>query len=271
MKIRTDLPWRFIMSCTDVAKTFTRKSLWLLSLFLLSISFASAQDVIVKNDGRTIESRVIEVGETVVKYKKYSKPNGPIYTIPISDIRTIYYEDEGKDGYDSPQSNNYDKDDYYQPETMTSNDYAGRSSSSSKSLSAWDFCFYGLSYTADLDYFDKGTYSFGGHVFYPNGIGVSFYEGFNFEFDVVQTKIGPSYCVPFSNIAFFYVPLQAVLNWTFIEGEDDPKFGWGAELTPSIGLKFGHIVIAAGVALDWAEGADKISTNLNLNLGWAFN
>ena len=269
MKIRTDAPLWFAMNCCVHTKAIVSKRLWLLSLFLLCGSFASAQDVIVKKDGTTIESRVIEVGETSVKYKKYSKPNGPTYTIPVTDLRTIYYEDGGKDGQFFPQSDVYAKDDYSQPETVTSNNYSDRSTTSSKTLSPYDYCFYGLTYIADFDYIDKGVYGFAGHVFGSTGFGVSFDFGWNFEYNIFQCKIGPNYCLPLSEHAFFYTPLQAVLNWQSFEGEDDNEFSWGAQLTPSMGLKFGKFIFAAGVAFSWAEGSDKIGTGFNVNLSWA--
>ena len=53
----------------------------LLSMFMGNIS---AQDVIVKKDGSTILSKVMEVGSTEVKYKKYSNLDGPLYTISKS-------------------------------------------------------------------------------------------------------------------------------------------------------------------------------------------
>ena len=40
---------------------------------------ASAQDVIVKKDGSTILSKVLEVSSTDIKYKKFSNPDGPTY------------------------------------------------------------------------------------------------------------------------------------------------------------------------------------------------
>ncbi len=270
MKNRIEAPLCFAMSCCPHTKAIVCKRLWLLPLFLLSGSIASAQDVIVKKDGTTIESRVIEVGETSVKYKKYSKPNGPTYTIPVSELRTIYYEDGGKDGQLTPQFGDYKEDVYLQDESIADRNYNVKYISSSESLSPSDYSFYGLTYTADFDYIDKGVYGLASHVFGPKGFGVSFHIGWNFENYLFQTKIGPNYCLPFSENTFFYVPLQAVLNWQSIEGMDDNEFSWGAELTPSIGLKFGKFIFSAGVAFAWADGADRIGTGFNVNLAWTF-
>lgn len=51
-----------------------------------------AQDVIVKKDGSTILSKILEVNPNDVKYKKFSNPNGPTYTIIKSEIMSINYE-----------------------------------------------------------------------------------------------------------------------------------------------------------------------------------
>lgn len=72
---------------------------------MLSVTFASAQDVIVKKDGTKIESKVMEVGESEVKYKKYSNQNGPLYTISTRDLQCINYEDGSKDTFVSPNYN----------------------------------------------------------------------------------------------------------------------------------------------------------------------
>lgn len=76
-----------------------------LSLLLLSfcVSTALAQDVIVKHDGSTILSKVIEIGTTEVKYKKFSNQNGPTYSILKADILSINYENGEKDTFTDAQ------------------------------------------------------------------------------------------------------------------------------------------------------------------------
>ena len=53
----------------------------LILLFLLCSICVSAQDVIVKKDGTTILSKVLEVGQSEIRYKKHENPDGPTYTI----------------------------------------------------------------------------------------------------------------------------------------------------------------------------------------------
>ena len=76
-----------------------RKYLFLIMLLASAIT-ASAQDVIVKKDGSTILSKVIEIGTTEVKYKKWNNLNGPNYTISKSEVQTINYENGEKETFD---------------------------------------------------------------------------------------------------------------------------------------------------------------------------
>ncbi len=75
----------------------------LLFLFLLSATTVLAQDVIVRKDGSTILSKVIEIGNTEVKYKKFSNQNGPTYANK-SAIQTINYENGEKETFDNVQA-----------------------------------------------------------------------------------------------------------------------------------------------------------------------
>ena len=75
-------------------------------------NYIYAQDVIVKNDGSTIVSKVIEIGDREVQYKLWSNQNGPIYVLNISDIASINYENGDKEVFGNNQpfrddSNNY--------------------------------------------------------------------------------------------------------------------------------------------------------------------
>ena len=71
----------------------------LLCLMLLSATSVFAQDVIVKKDGSTILSKVVEIGSAEVKYKKFSNQNGPTYTITKAEIKTINYENGERDTF----------------------------------------------------------------------------------------------------------------------------------------------------------------------------
>lgn len=63
-----------------------------------------AQDVIVKKDGSTILSKVVEVGSSEVKYKKWSNQSGPLYTVSISELLSINYKNGDKETFDVVQT-----------------------------------------------------------------------------------------------------------------------------------------------------------------------
>ena len=93
------------------------KKVLLLSM-LLTATCTFAQDVIVKKDGSTILSKVIEIGTSEVKYKKFTNQKGPTYSIRKSDVRAINYENGEKetfaDAVPTPdlQRLQFDKDNY---------------------------------------------------------------------------------------------------------------------------------------------------------------
>jgi hypothetical protein len=62
-----------------------------------------AQDVIHKNDSTTLEARVQEIGEAEIKYKKFSNPDGPTYTVKKSEVSYIVYQNGDKEVYTVPK------------------------------------------------------------------------------------------------------------------------------------------------------------------------
>lgn len=77
------------------------KQLLVFLLFLCSAS-VSAQDVIVKKDGSTILSKVLEVGQNEIKYKRFDNQEGPTYTISKSELQAINYQNGAKDTFSTP-------------------------------------------------------------------------------------------------------------------------------------------------------------------------
>ena len=74
----------------------------LILLFVLCTGTVSAQDVIVKKDGSTILSKVLEVGQSEIKYKKFDNLDGPTYTIKKSELQSINYQNGAKDTFSTP-------------------------------------------------------------------------------------------------------------------------------------------------------------------------
>ncbi len=66
-------------------------------IFSLNFSIAKAQDVITKKNGDEVYSKVLEITQTEIKYKKFENENGPIYTILLKDVIKIRYENGSKD------------------------------------------------------------------------------------------------------------------------------------------------------------------------------
>lgn len=73
-------------------------------LMLLVSMVVAAQDVIVKKDGSTILSKVVEVSDTQVKYKKFSNLEGPTYIVSISELTSINYQNGEKENFGSSQT-----------------------------------------------------------------------------------------------------------------------------------------------------------------------
>lgn len=71
----------------------------LLLLGIMIAAIAMASDVITKKNGTTIQCKVTEVGSTLVKYKRATNLNGPDYTIDLSEISNIKYENGSVDNF----------------------------------------------------------------------------------------------------------------------------------------------------------------------------
>lgn len=82
-----------------------RRIIIMTMLIVLETMFVIAQDVIVKKDNSTIVAKVLEILPESVKYKKWSNPNGPIYTILNSDIIAINYENGEIERFDNSKEN----------------------------------------------------------------------------------------------------------------------------------------------------------------------
>lgn len=82
------------------------KNLILFTMLSLAALNVAAQDVVVKKDGSTILAKVLEVNQDNIKYKKYSNQNGPTYTISISDIMSVNYENGDKEDYSNSSNTN---------------------------------------------------------------------------------------------------------------------------------------------------------------------
>lgn len=59
----------------------------------LTVTMCYSQDVITLKSGEEIKSKILEVGKTQVKYKKFSNQMGPTFIVEQPDVLMIRYED----------------------------------------------------------------------------------------------------------------------------------------------------------------------------------
>lgn len=87
----------------------------LLLIMLLCSSTVFAQDVIVKKDGSTILSKVLEVNQDEIKYKIFSNLDGPTYTIRRVLVQAINYQNGMRDTF----SGYVQEENKYQPNNQS--------------------------------------------------------------------------------------------------------------------------------------------------------
>ena len=63
-----------------------------LLIMLFAGRYALAQDVIVKQDGGTILSKVLEIGTQEIAYKKWNSQDGPVYKIAKDQVLSVNYQ-----------------------------------------------------------------------------------------------------------------------------------------------------------------------------------
>lgn len=75
----------------------TKYFLLFLTCLLIFPVLIKSQDIIFKINGDEIEAKVTEVSEEVIKYYKFNKTEGPLYSIKVSNVFMIKYADGSKD------------------------------------------------------------------------------------------------------------------------------------------------------------------------------
>jgi len=73
---------------------------------MCSISSVKSQDLIIKTDKTEIKSKVIEITENHIKYKIWTRKDGPTYNIKKSEVFLIIYETGEKEYYGEAIPNN---------------------------------------------------------------------------------------------------------------------------------------------------------------------
>ena len=73
------------------------KNVLMLSIAILFTSVISGQDVITKRDGTELNTKVVEIGVSEIKYKNFDNLDGPVYVCLKSDVFMIKYENGSKE------------------------------------------------------------------------------------------------------------------------------------------------------------------------------
>ena len=68
------------------------KKILSLIFLLCAVISVSAKDVIVKKNADVVEAKILEISSSEIKYKKLSNPNGPTFSIKISEVSSVIYE-----------------------------------------------------------------------------------------------------------------------------------------------------------------------------------
>jgi hypothetical protein len=73
------------------------KKLLTIAAAFIAMPFCFSQDIITMKNGDEIKSKILEVGTSEIKYKKFENPEGPSYSMPKTDALFIKYENGTKD------------------------------------------------------------------------------------------------------------------------------------------------------------------------------
>lgn len=98
-------------------------------IIVIAALHSFSQDVIVlKNNGERIQAKIIEIGETDVKYKKFDSLDGPVYNVSKADVDMILYVNGTKDEFiEVPDST---------PANITNNENTGNTGNTVKTSPA---------------------------------------------------------------------------------------------------------------------------------------
>lgn len=73
----------------------------IIAFALLAFISANAQDMLILKSGEDINSKIVEVGNQEIKYKKFENLDGPTYTISKTDVFMIKYQNGTKETFDN--------------------------------------------------------------------------------------------------------------------------------------------------------------------------
>lgn len=147
-------------------------------VFAMFSFIAHAQDVIVKKDGNTITSKVIEITSSEIKYKKFSNQNGPTYTINRNEVNYINYENGEKETINaSVNSNNTSISFVTTPGGTNASDtellnnfYTNNAAKKAKKLKKTAYIGGGILLAASIPFFALNSYGMEDHLIYAGAL-----------------------------------------------------------------------------------------------------
>lgn len=83
-----------------------KKVIFIIIALLAINNLVFSQDIITKKTGEDIQSKILEISQSEVKYKLYSNLEGPTYTLLKSDILMVRYENGTKDIFNEIEESN---------------------------------------------------------------------------------------------------------------------------------------------------------------------
>ena len=240
-----------------------------LASLMMFASIAMAQDVITLKTGEDINAKVIEIGSTEIKYKKWNNQDGPTYSQSISEVFSIKYQNGDKDIFNAtatPKQNNVST-------VSVQNNYALPGNDAAISSGYKGFVETGITF-GDWTMFSLTTShgaQLGSHFFIGGGAGFQIVDGValfpifgNFRVNFIDSKITPYF--------------DAKIGYA-------PGAGEGFMTDVMIGCRFGFtdklaLRLSAGYKLQYAEVVhygyysnyyytDNIG-GFSLNLGFEF-
>jgi hypothetical protein len=75
-------------------------------LFILIAIHSAGQDTLFLSNGEKSAVKVVEIDQTMIRYKKYSNIDGPLYTISKQDVLKISYQNGEIDNFATPPEEN---------------------------------------------------------------------------------------------------------------------------------------------------------------------
>lgn len=78
-------------------------------LLLFAISFINtySQDIILKSNGKTIESKIDEIGTDKIRFYKYNNLSGPVFVLLKEDVSKITFENGDVEEFDIKEKSKY--------------------------------------------------------------------------------------------------------------------------------------------------------------------